>query len=102
MNQQIVSIAIPAVLTLLGTAVGLWLGHWRWSSELRMKKRQAFDARRYEAYQDLWKLLEEAHIQLRLREPPTPDDIVRLDSTLNHFRLRNTIFLDSTDAELSN
>jgi hypothetical protein len=99
--NDVVRIVLPALLAFLGTVFGLWLGHRRWSSEFQMKKRRAFDARRYEAYQELWKLLENAHIAIRTGRPEK-SAVHALDQEINSFRLRNAIVLDAPDSELSN
>jgi hypothetical protein len=65
-----------------------------------MKKRRAFDARRYGAYEDLWKILENAHITIRTGRPET-SEVQHLDEQINAFRLRNAIFLDPSDSALS-
>jgi hypothetical protein len=99
MNQSL-QLVLPALLGLLGTFFGLWLGHWRWSSELRMNKRRAFDARRHAAYEELWSILENAHITIRTGRPET-GDVLKLEQQINAFCLRNAIFLEPADAALS-
>lgn len=92
---------VPAALGLLGTLFGLWLGHWRWSSELRMNRRKAFDARRHRAYEELWSIVESAHIALRTAAPSVAD-VRQLDQQINAYRMKNAVLLDAPDAELSN
>jgi hypothetical protein len=100
MNDMI-RIVLPALLAFFGTIFGLWLGHRRWSSEFQMKKRRAFDARRHEAYDQLWKILENAHIAIRTGRPET-SAVQALEQEINSFRLRNAIVLEASDSELSN
>jgi hypothetical protein len=98
--NDMIRIVLPALLAFLGTIFGLWLGHRRWSSEFQMKKRRAFDARRHEAYDQLWKILENAHIAIRTGRPET-SAVQALEQEINSFRLRNAILLDASDSELS-
>jgi len=100
MGNVSATVIMPALLGLAGTLLGLWLGHWRWSSEMRMKKRAAYDARRHDAYLDLWNILENAHVAIRT-DQPKPDEIRALEKQINAFRLRNAIFLDEADSVLS-
>jgi hypothetical protein len=99
--NDLLRVGLPALLALLGTAFGLWLGHWRWSSELRMTRRRAFDARRYAAYQDLWNILEDAHVAIRTGRPE-PGEVYKLVQHINGFRLRNAIYIEPADSTLSN
>jgi hypothetical protein len=101
MSSELTKLLIPAGMALAGTIFGLWLGQWRWSAELRMKKRRAFDARRYTAYDELWTILENAHISIRTGLP-SQQDIHNLDRRINSFRLRNAVLLDEEDSSLSN
>jgi hypothetical protein len=100
-NEQIMKVLVPALLALFGTGFGLWLGQRRWSTELRMKKRRAFDARRYAAYEELWRIVESAHITIRTGRPET-SEVHQLSEQVNAFRLQNAIFLEPLDSELSN
>jgi hypothetical protein len=99
--DDFLKVVLPAAMALFGTLFGLWLGQRRWSSELKMTKRRAFDAQRYLAYEALWKILEDAHITIRTGRPEM-NEVLRLEQGINAFRLRNAILLDSADSELSN
>jgi hypothetical protein len=100
MTDDFVKVAVPAALGLLGTLFGLWLGQIRWSSEQRLQKRRAFDAKRYAAYEELWNTVEGAHIALRV-SAPTEDQLRELEQKINAFRLRNAIFLNPDDSGLA-
>jgi hypothetical protein len=99
--DDLLKIVLPAAMALFGTLFGLWLGQRRWSSELKMTKRRAFDAQRYSAYEELWKILENAHITIRTGRPEMAE-VQKLDQEINGFRLRNAILLDKSDSKLSN
>lgn len=99
--DDLLKVVLPAAMALFGTIFGLWLGQRRWSSELKMTKRRAFDAQRYTAYAELWKVLENAHIIIRTGRPEG-DEVRKLDQEINSFRLRNAILLDTADSKLSN
>jgi len=101
MNDDLLKVLVPAAIGLLGTVLGLWLGHRRWASELGMNKRRAFDFRRHQAYLQLWDIVESAHIKIR-GSLPTPAEIAELDRQINAFRMRNDPFIDADDAALSN
>jgi len=66
MNDDLLKVLVPAVIGLLGTVFGLWLGHRRWASELGMNKRSAFDFKRHLAYLQLWDVVESAHIKFEV------------------------------------
>jgi hypothetical protein len=100
LSDDLMRVLLPAAVGLLGTILGLWLGHWRWSSELRMTKRRAFDARRHAAYAELWNVVEGAHIVIRTARPDAKD-VQKLEQEINVFCLRNAIVLDPADAKLS-
>src|SRR5882724_8871626 len=93
-------VALPALLALLGTLFGLWLGQMRWSSEQRMQKRRAFDAKRHAAYEELWNTVEGSHIAIRT-QCPDENELQNLEQTINAFRLRNAIFLIAADSDLA-
>ncbi len=101
MTPDLLQILLPALLALAGTVFGVWLGHRRWASEFNQKKRQAFDASRYRAYEELWKVLENAHITIRTGRPE-PEKVSELDQQINEFRLRNSVLLEKEDMQLSN
>lgn len=98
--NQLVEVIAPALFALVGTILGLWLGHRRWSSELRMTSRRAFDSRRHAAYEELWNILESAHIAIRTGRPDE-SDVRKLKQQINSFRLRNAILLDPVDSVLA-
>jgi len=100
MSDDMVKVALPALLALLGTLFGLWLGHLRWSSEQRLQKRRAFDAKRHAAYEELWNTVEGSHITIRTQRPDD-SQLRELEQKTNAFRLRNAIFLNSRDSDLA-
>jgi hypothetical protein len=100
MGDELAKVAIPALLGLLGTLFGLWVGQSRWSSELRMKKRRAFDAKRHVAYEELWNIVENGHITLRV-DVPEVAEVRKLEQHINAFRMRNAIYLDAEDSTLA-
>jgi hypothetical protein len=85
---------------LLGTVFGLWLGQRRWSSEQKMQKRRAFDAKRHAAYEELWNTVEGSHIAIRT-SCPDESQLRDLEQKINAFRLRNAIYLSSQDSDLA-
>jgi hypothetical protein len=100
MTNGLLAVVGPAIIGLLGTVLGLWIGHRRWYAEHRLAKRRAFDASRYDAYQKLWEVVESAHIKIRV-ELPTKLQMEELQRGINVFRMRNAILIDQPDSELA-
>jgi hypothetical protein len=100
-DPDLLKVLLPAVVGLIGTLFGLWLGHRRWSAERQTSKRSGFDAKRHRAYVELWDMVESAHITIRTAQPTLPE-IRELDKKINAFRMRNEPVLDSADLDLSN
>ncbi len=100
MYDELAKAAVPALVGLLGTLFGLWVGQSRWSSELRLKKRRAFDAKRHVAYEELWIIVENGHITLRV-DVSEVAEVRKLEQHINSFRMRNAIYLDAEDSVLA-
>jgi hypothetical protein len=93
-------VGIPALIGLLGTLVGLWIGHRRWAVEHRLSMRRAYDAKRHVAYETLWNLVESSHAALRT-SVPTPGQVQELQRSINKFRMESSIHIDDADAQLA-
>ena len=100
MNNGVLTVVVPALIGLLGTMLGLWIGHRRWYVEHGLAKRRAFDANRYDAYQKLWEVVEAAHIKLRV-ELPDRAQVEELQRSINVFRMQNAILIDQPDSDLA-
>lgn len=93
-------VGVPAMIGLLGTLVGLFIGHRKWSVEHRLSLRRAHDAKRHAAYERLWQLVETSHVELRT-SMPTPAEVARLKQEINKFRMENAIYVDDADSQLA-
>ncbi len=68
-KEYVVPIAV-ALIGLVGTIAGLWVGYRRWLEDKRVAASKGFYAGRQEAYQQLWDKVEGLNVDARIERCP--------------------------------
>lgn len=84
---------ISSLLTFLGTIVVAWIGYRRVTQKDKNEFRRNFAIDRVAAHRELWGLLEDIHVKIRLAEPDDTD-LKAFAQALNAFRMRNGLYLE--------
>ena len=99
-KEYVVPIAV-ALIGLVGTIAGLWVGYRRWLEDKRVAASKGFYAGRQEAYQQLWDRVEGLNVDARIEALPTEDYSKRI-AEINAFMLRSSLYIDDPDRQLVN
>ena len=90
-----------SLIDLFTKAAELLSDHARWRSEREERRFGKFEQERQQAYEDLWKLTESIHIELRVNDLSESELLEKLRQ-LNAFALEHGIYLDEDDCQLAN
>ena len=94
---------LAPVLGVLGTGLGLWLGHRRWAIERHDERGKALRVGRQEAYAALWDVVQKTHVTARTTtEELTRENFTLMLQEVNTFILRNGIYIEDDDYKLVN
>jgi hypothetical protein len=99
-KEYVVPIAV-ALIGLVGTIAGLWVGYRRWLEDKRVAASKGFYAGRQEAYQQLWEKVERLNVDARIEAIPQEDYSKRI-AEINAFMLRSSVYIDDPDRQLVN
>jgi uncharacterized protein YPO0396 len=94
-----VSEFIAPALALLGTLLVAALGFYQWKKQSANPNRNANAAARREAYDGLWKRLEEINLELRRTRDGVPSLTEQLRS-INEYFIAHSIYFDDADQTL--
>jgi hypothetical protein len=90
---------ITPVLALLGTLLVAALGFYQWKKQNANPNRGANAAARREAYEGLWKRLEQVNLDLRKKTEKAPSLSDQLRS-INEYFLSHSLYFDDADQEI--
>jgi hypothetical protein len=99
-KEYVVPIAV-ALIGLIGTIAGLWVGYRRWLADKRVAASKGFYAGRQTAYQQLWEQVERLNVEARIEQIPQEDYSKRI-AEINAFMLKASLFIDDPDRQLVN
>jgi hypothetical protein len=99
-KEYVVPLAV-ALIGLLGTIVGLWVGYRLWLEDKRVAASKGFYAGRQTAYQQLWEQVERLNVEARIEQIPQEDYSKRI-AEINAFMLKSSLFIDDPDRQLVN
>ena len=87
---------IAPLLALFGTAGVATLGFYQWRKQRANPNRDANAAARREAYEGLWKRLEEINLELRRTRDGIPSLSAQLQS-INEYFIAHSLYFDDAD-----
>ena len=99
--QELVKIASPAILALLGTLAVAILGYRQWKKTHNYARYGAFLTERQTAYKIAWEKLEAAHLYVRSEEF-SEDRFLELVRDVNVHLIRTALHLDDGEKERLN
>jgi hypothetical protein len=92
------SVIIPAVTGLLGVGVGAGLTQLRWARDRADARRAPYGAKRRDAYDGLWRIVEQAHAAARTESSISKMELL---ASVNTFAMVNGAYLDDADRHLA-
>jgi hypothetical protein len=95
------SAILPALTGLLGVGLGVGLTQLRWARDRADAHRAPYDEKRREAYDGLWRIVEEAHIAARTESTESSASEVELMAKVNAFAMVNGAYVDDVDRQLA-
>lgn len=101
MDSTAFAIIFGPIIGLVGTLVGLWLGHHQWRRERDQQDRKLFDEKLQTAYFELWHVVEDAHLTMRasLSAVSSADFSGHL-TDVNNFMIRHGLYIERDDRYL--
>ncbi len=100
-NKEFVVPIAVALIGLVGTIAGLWVGYRKWLGDKRVAAAKGFHAGRQEAYQQLWEKVERLNVEARIEAIPDGDYSKRI-AEINAFMLKSSVYIDDPDRQLVN
>jgi hypothetical protein len=92
---------ITPIVGLIGTLLGLWIGHRRWHRELAIKDSDRYKEELRVAYLELWDVVEDAHLKMRAAIVGlTPETFSGFLADVNNFMIRRGLFIERQDRHL--
>jgi hypothetical protein len=99
--SEILKVAIPATIALIGTIITVGIGYRQWKRQQNESRSVSYLTEQQTAYKELWRKLEDVHLKLRTDDVTEPEfRAFVLD--VNSYIIRNSLYLDDRDRELSN
>jgi hypothetical protein len=95
------SALLPAITGLAGAVIGAGLAQFRWVRDRADVRRGPYEEKRREAYDGLWRVVQQAHVAARLDAPQSPATERKLLAEVNTFAMVNGAYLDSEDRRLA-
>lgn len=95
------SALVVALIGLAASLTAVAVGYWQWSQGNREKKEESLRESTREVYEGLWKLVEDAHVELR-RDPESYLQLEKRIGDVNSYVLRNELYLADDVHELVN
>src|SRR3982750_1927023 len=99
--SEVLKVAIPATIALIGTIITVFLSYRQWRRQQDASRSATYVTERQSAYKQLWLKLEEVHLKLRT-DDVNETEFRALVLDVNSYILRNSLYLDDDDRELSN
>lgn len=86
------------VLGLIGTGLGLWIGHRRGKTESALKEQEAFQGNLRAAYFSLWDVVEDAHLKMRSAlDGLTAEVFSGFLADVNNFMIKHGLYIERDD-----
>jgi len=98
---DILKVVVPATIALIGTILTIWFGYHQWKRQQDAARSGTYVTEKQSAYKELWVMLENVHIKLRTDEVSQQEFRI-LVLEVNSYILRQSLYLDDYDRELSN
>lgn len=95
------SVFVPALAGLAGIGLGAALAQFRWSRDRSDARRAPYDEKRREAYDGLWRVVEQAHVAARLEGAQSAAREWQLLADVNSFSMLNGVYVDDADRQLA-
>jgi hypothetical protein len=92
---------LAASTALLGTGLGLIVGELRARRDNEREEATFYRDRRREAYEQLWRITEQAHVTARIEARVRPEEQIELLGTANSFAMLNAVYIDAADRQLA-
>ncbi len=89
------------MVALIGTIITIYFGYRQWKKQQDTSRYSTFVTEKHAAYKMLWEKLEEVHIKLRT-DSVSYSDFNNLVREVNSYILKNALYLEEQDKELSN
>ncbi len=99
--SEYLKIILPALIALIGTIIAIMVGYRQWKHQQGASHYGSFATEKQTAYKTLWEKLEEVHITLRTEEV-SRSNFNMLVLGVNTFILKNSLYLEEQDRDLSN
>src|ERR1041384_1705607 len=98
--EDILKVAIPAAIALIGTIVTVLIGYRQWKRQQEASRYSTVFTEKQSAYKELWNKLESVHIKLRTGDVSLAEfnNLVR---EVNSYILKNGLYIEEKDRQLS-
>ncbi|MFZ4814294.1 MAG: hypothetical protein ACOYL5_07155 [Phototrophicaceae bacterium] len=94
------TILVPSLVALIGTAVTVWLAFRQQRVQQRHERQSSIQQDRVAAYKGLWATLEEVHLLMRT-DKAALQKYNQCMTTINEYLMKNDLYLDDEDRALS-
>ncbi|HDN79167.1 MAG TPA: hypothetical protein ENG33_01720 [Chloroflexi bacterium] len=98
---DVFEVAIPAAIALVGTIITVAIGYYQWRRKQDLASYGAFQSEKRAIYKELWRMLENVHIKLRV-DTVSWDEFHVLLREVNSYILKHSLYLDEQDRILAN
>lgn len=98
--DEIIKIAIPALIAFLGTLLTIFIGYRQWKSQRDLTRSQKFQGDRELVYKELWGKLEDVHLKVRT-DSVGKSEFDELVKEVNTYLLKNSLYIEKTDTKLT-
>src|SRR5512136_2849213 len=98
--EDILKNSVPAIIALLGTLIAVLIGYRQWSRQQKKEGKLKYQTDRKEAYEKLWQLLEQIHVQVRT-DSVGKHEFDTLVREVNTFVLKSGLYLEKEDSVLA-
>lgn len=92
---------ITAIIALVGSALGVYVGYRKWSRERHAERFGHFAKDQQAVYKELWDRVEAFNIKVRIEEVTSEEFSTHLRE-LNTFMLEKGLYFDDADRSLAN
>jgi len=92
---------LAPIIGLVGTLLGVWIGHRRWRYEQANRERRKLREEQQATYLELWDVVETCHVEMRnadgFDDPRTFSGFI---ADVNNFMIRRGLFIEAEDRNL--
>lgn len=99
-SVEILKIVVPAAVALVGTVLTTIIAYRRWKREQEDARSGEYESQRQKAYSELWNMLVEVHIKLRVDAIDQPA-FRTLVQEVTAYLLKSSLWLDKEDRRLA-